>query len=373
VRDLVVQSYKKTTLKKITSLEAKKTNILESEEIEDDSEEITDQDDYTEEKPSKDSNESMNESEEEESESKSPDNQFYQIKISDYIIITSTIVGIILYNTIPIINKFILLNWKYIISAFDISVIFFFIATLPFFSYYIILVFRIIHKFWVSYSFLELRIKLSICRVQIAYLGFIIMSIALIFSFHILSWPTLLIGIIILIILDYFFGKRMIEDISQAQIYFEKLRNAGKKEKNYVHPLLLILVPIVPLFLVMYYLGDPIIKITFDSFWEARISSDLGFTTIFIITMLISVCWSIVSFLIMLILGFYEKHRVDIIRYGKFLVFLGILYVVTKLIIFNFTANLQEPYITLTSLAATGGAGLVMRFAKKRIIDSGSV
>jgi len=295
--------------------------------------------------------------------------EVYKVPISDYLMITGTIVCIIFYSTIPGFQSWVLLNFDYITRTLDVGFVFVLVAIIPFVVYYLRLIFRILRHFWTAYSFLKFRINLTILRFNIIYFGVASMLIASIFRIPILSWITLLCAFVLVILLNYFFISY--EDIRKDQIYFEKQRLAGEKEDILIHPIIVYgLGPTLIIVIPIYFLGDGTLKAFFDAIWLNYIAIDFGFPFVFWLTISLSVLWWFIAYLIVIFSNVYQKYQNKILKYSKFLIFLLALYLIVKLFIFNFTWNMQEPYESLTSLGITGGSGLVLKFAKSKILGN---
>jgi hypothetical protein len=114
--------------------------------------------------------------------------------------------------------------------------------------------------------------------------------------------------------------------------------------------------------------GDGTFQASVNTFWNSRIIPDLGFQYIIYITLSLSVLWWFISYLLVVFLGFVDKYLSKLLQYGKYIIFLAVFYLVVKILIFDFTYNLQTPYNTLISLGSTGVSGLVMGLAKNKII-----
>jgi len=301
---------------------------------------------------------------------------YRELKFRDYFIWVAVFIYLALYYNISTFRSFIETNLKFIESHYDVLIFFFIVLVIPLVLYFVGLFFRILRKVWLAFSLLKVRIIFSIVRINICFFGYITMPFALVTHLSFSHWGVWIFGLLILFAFNSFEIWRInnerscfYDSIAEDQDVNEKLRKEGKKEIILIHPLLLILYPVILVLFLIYKFGDPIITESVDTFWAINITNDIIFIVIFWITIIFSICWWLLSFLIVIVVGLYEKYEDQISKFGKILYFCCVMYLIAKLIIFNLTAEMEEPGTSLTSLAISGGSGTILRFAKNKIYD----
>lgn len=291
-----------------------------------------------------------------------------RIPYIDYFIVSVTIILIALYATIPGFQAFIQQNWLYIKTTFDLLLFFILFIALPIGFYFSKLIIAFLFRIWKIDNPLSIRYGLTLIRINIVVFGFMAIVLSMISSLPLFS--PLIMGIVACLLVVFNLAQYKREGfapLKEDQREYLALREQGEKEVVLIHPYLLLSFPFA-LILVANYFWNSAFRQSIDSFLTPYIAQNPAFIPLLVITLLLSYFWAFVAFIGLNCHYFYMDHRVKTIMWLKFLWVVGLVFLFTKLVIYNASTQINEPYTTLAITALAGVSGFVIKFIKSKMI-----
>ena len=274
------------------------------------------------------------------------------------ILIAVAIIYFAVREFVPAVRFYIDLNLNYIWANIDVAIMFIVAIIVPIIMYIIFILVIIVHFFWYDVSTAQLRAGFDYFRFNFSVVVGIMTAMTFLFKIPFTTWYSILIGIVVVIILDIFFisFKDMLEEEKKRQ------HQIGTPEASFGAIIVFMIIGICLIVGVVIYFNNSSFEGTVNSVLNT-VSSDIVFETCVYIALILSFFLPLFSLIADFVARLFEKYHDTIIRVGKFLFFLMILYLIVKLVMFNVATFAPEPYPTLLSVGASAVGGIITRYS----------
>lgn len=254
------------------------------------------------------------------------------------------------FYQIDIINEFVLSNREYIQSNLDLEILYWIVIIIPYYSIWIIIVIRIIKAFWRSYEFVKIRILIRKFRINFSIFGYLALIIFTFFNQAFFTFYTIGIPLIILFLLNIFFIDY--SEVEELETKYSRENPNSRKIKNTEITYFQIISLIILGFCSIFYFGNIELFNLINSFFD-RLNSDIAMCIVFWTTLACSIFWFACSFLIDAIITLFNLIKENLLSFFKILFILLLFYFLAKIIMFNLSNYLDEPYPTFISMGVS--------------------
>lgn len=257
-------------------------------------------------------------------------------------------------------RSFLFMNLDYIHTTIELAILFWFFIAIPYFLFMIKLFWTLIKKLWHSYSASEIRLYLTMLRLNFTRFGFLTIIISMLFNIEYSNPINIGIGIGVLVflnlfgIIDYTELKETERKKTESERRFKTL-----PEFNTIQGIGLIFIIII----IAFYSGSPEVKQFIDAQFEI-ILNDETMSIIALLTFLLSFLWFLVEGSIVVLLFVYEWISKKFDDSFKIIGFILIIYFLTKVFIFNVDQYAPPTYSTWISIGSSLFGGLITKYSK---------
>lgn len=281
------------------------------------------------------------------------------------LVIILTIGFIILYFNNLSFKEWVIKNIAYIHNNYDVMIFFYLVFVIPYLLFWISLITKFIKYLWISYNYLSVIIFMRKIRINISIFGFLSVFLAFSLNKNLLeNWWIMIISFIALIIINYFLIKKNYYD----QIVIEEAKkisipkNERKIELTPTQSIIMIFAFLIP----FLYFSIPQLQESVQGI-GILLKQDMLSLILLIISLMFSFLWFFVAFISEAIRKFFESHKEKFIFYGQMLIVIMVLYVISKIIIFNLPTLLPDPYPSVLSMIISTSTGILSRYSKEII------
>lgn len=290
------------------------------------------------------------------------EDEYGEVRYLDLLMIIGTPLFVLAYYIIDWWREIVSLNMEYIFSTADIIAVYIFCVLMPFILYWIKLIIRIIRYFWVSYDVVDVRIYTTYFRINFSIFGFLSSFLVLALNTPFSTWYIPITSLVIVIGANLFFGKKLYENIQKEEIKKAEMNESEKKMELTYSQGFIIIAFLVGL---IFYYGTPELKESVDGV-SSLISNDISLSIIFWISVALSPLWFLTSWLSTAIYNWLLNREDKLKWILSLILFFGLIYFITKIIIFNLPMFIDEPYPTFVSMGISLLSGVIK--AKYKVV-----